>query len=83
MAVGFYTLKTVSIVINFKKIIIEQAVDKIKKLGFVNVSPENIMKDDVYRHFFERILKEEEWKNAERYAALEQLLKEIGGVKSK
>jgi len=42
-----------------KEQIINRAVNKLKRFGFTNVNPDNIIKDDVYRHYLEKMLKEE------------------------
>ncbi|HYV93964.1 MAG TPA: hypothetical protein VE978_19455 [Chitinophagales bacterium] len=62
---------------NAKGNIIEQAVSKLKKFGFLHVNADNIMRDEVYRYYFEKILREEAWKNTERDAVIDELLREI------
>ena len=41
---------------DIKSELIEQGVKKLKLFGFTNVTEENIMQDEVYRLYFERIL---------------------------
>ena len=57
--------------------IIQDAVKKLRKLGFVHVNADNILRDEAYRIFFKKILQEEAWKNSDRFAVIEGLLKEI------
>ena len=62
--------------------IIQEAVNKLKKLGFVHVNADNIMRDEVYRIFFQKILKDEVWKNTVRLGVIDDLLREIEGGNS-
>jgi hypothetical protein len=41
---------------DIKAKLIEQGVKRLKLFGFTNVTEENIMKDEVYRFYFEGIL---------------------------
>ena len=57
--------------------LIKQGVTKIKKFGYINVNEQNILSDDVYRVFFERILKERLKKNIEEKQDIYRLLEKI------
>ena len=65
-----------------KSSIIEQAVNKLKKFGFLHVNTDNIMRDEVYKLYFEKILKGEAGKSTIRDAAIEELIRDIGGSNS-
>jgi hypothetical protein len=60
-----------------KNNLIDQAVSKLKAFGFIHVSADNIMKDEVYKYFFEKILKEKTQKNVAYLIVIDELLNEI------
>lgn len=65
-----------------RKTIIQQAVEKLKKFGFTNVTPANIMEDDVYRHYFEKILKENLNRELISDLVIRELLNELTNIAS-
>lgn len=66
---------------SIKNKIITQAVNKLKKFGFVNVSPVNIMQDDVYKFYFDKMLRANIGRNAKWDTVINQLLKELNPLK--
>lgn len=57
--------------------LITQGVNKLKKFGYVHVNEQNILSDEVYQAFFERILKERLKKNKEERKNIVHLLDKI------
>ncbi|HKR06823.1 MAG TPA: hypothetical protein VJY62_19465 [Bacteroidia bacterium] len=57
--------------------LLELGVVKLKRFGFIHVNADNIVQNEVYRDFFEKILKEEELKDTGCDDAISKLLKEI------
>lgn len=66
-----------------KKDIINLAVKKLKKFGFTKVTPSNIMEDDVYRHYFEKILKENLNRELTTDLIIRELLNELASLTPK
>lgn len=50
---------------------------KLKRYGFIHINKDNIINEEVYRYFFEKILKEEEFKNKGYDNVINKLLQEI------
>ena len=57
--------------------LITLGVKKLKKFGYTHVNEQNILSDEVYRTFFERILKERLEKNQEEREDIGHLLEKI------
>ncbi len=57
--------------------LIKQAVKKLKRFGFVNVSPANIMLDDVYKFYFDKIIRANLGQNKETDNEIHELLEKI------
>ncbi len=65
-----------------EKKLLEIGAAKLRRFGFVNVSIDNIMQDEVYRCFFEKILEDEVGKNSMDDAVINKLLREIETTKN-
>ncbi|WOK09161.1 hypothetical protein RT717_10990 [Imperialibacter roseus] len=52
-------------------------VKKLRKFGYTHVNEQNILTDEVYRVFFEKILKERLEKNKEEQEDISHLLEKI------
>lgn len=62
---------------NIKHKLIKHGVKKLKVFGFSNVTEENIMIDEVYRLYFERILRSNLGNHATLDEKITELLKEL------
>ncbi|MFH1319191.1 MAG: hypothetical protein ABII90_00870 [Bacteroidota bacterium] len=60
--------------------LISLVVVKLKRFGYVNVNRDNILSDEVYRLFFEKILKERLERNKEELVDISTLLNKIKPV---
>jgi hypothetical protein len=58
-----------------------QAVQSLKRFGFVNVTTDNITSDEVYRFFFGRFLKSRKGASSVLDTKIEELLKAIAKAK--
>jgi hypothetical protein len=68
---------------SIKNKFIKQAVKKLKRFGFVNVTPENIMQDEVYKFYFDKMLRINIGCNAAWDTIIKKLLKELNPAKRK
>ncbi|MEQ8471528.1 MAG: hypothetical protein RIC35_10095 [Marinoscillum sp.] len=57
--------------------LIKLGVRKLRKFGYTHVNKQNILTDEVYRIFFERILKERLEKNKKEREDISHLLEKI------
>ncbi len=63
-----------------KKNIIQQAVNRLKNLGFVNVTSANIMQDEVYLYYFLKMLREDLSNELVPNFIVKELLNEIDSL---
>jgi hypothetical protein len=61
--------------------LLELGVARLKTFGFIHVNADNIMQDEVYQYFFEKILKDEELKNPVHSDIINQMLQKLGSAK--
>jgi hypothetical protein len=65
--------------VSIKAKLIKQAVKKLKRFGFTNVTEENITTDDVYKFYFMRILRPHIGQNKETDQVIHDLFEKIKG----
>jgi hypothetical protein len=65
---------------SIKNKLIKQAVKKLKRLGFINVTEENITTDDAYKLYFKKILLLHLGQNKETDNVIHELLERIKGL---
>jgi hypothetical protein len=66
-----------------KNKLVNQAVLRLKRFGFVHVSKTNIMTDEVYMLYFEKILREMTGKARATDRVIHQLLEQLNSSKNK
>ena len=64
-----------------KDILITQIINRLRRLGFVHVSKDNIATDEVYSHYFFNMLEGMRGENKETDKAIKQLLKKYSPPK--
>lgn len=64
-------------ILSIKAKLVKQAVNRLRKLGFVHVNESNIKTDEVYRLYFLKMLQEMFGENAKTDIAINQLQKVI------
>lgn len=69
--------------LTIKEKLIKKAVKKLQRFGFVNVDEKNIATDDVYKLYFEKILREAMDKTDDTGNAIEQLPEQSNTIKQK
>lgn len=61
-----------------KNKLIQLAIERLKRLGFTNVDTHTLFKDEVYRSYFVKMLKEISNRKKNWKGTIDSILKEIG-----
>lgn len=61
-----------------KNKLIQLAIERLKRLGFTNVDSQTLLKDEVYRSFFIKMLTDISTRKGNWKGTIDSILKEIG-----